>query len=241
MDDDRVLIIDDDAETAAFLHKAFAEAGVATDSVKDAFAAMEKLRERAYSSVVLDPMIRHCLNAYAVLNFIELEQPDALERLFLLAGMSGQTVARLFRKPSPEAGSKGSVLLVEDDGVTANATRGVLEELGHAVEWARNGRDALEALAARRFDVILLDLVMPHDDGFLLLKQFHPERSGILRRVIVSTEVPDKYFQALDRSAIGGLVQKPVDVRILQQALLDCVNREEVPFEPGGEVPEEEQ
>ena len=263
MSEDRVLIIDDDAETAAFLCATFAEAGLEAESASDAFAAMERLRERRYLAVVLDPMIRHRLNGYAVLNFIELEQPEMLDRLFLLTGMSEQTIRRtapsilprLFRKPAGltrvaaaviAAGAphhdhwqaqKGSVLLVEDDHPTALATRQVLDELGYSVEWVENGLDALEALAERQFDAIMLDLVMPQADGFTVLDHFHSQRPGLLRRVIVTTGIPEKYVQALDRSAIGGIVQKPLDACRLEQLLRDCTQRGEVPFEPAGESP----
>jgi CheY-like chemotaxis protein len=264
MANDRVLIVDDDAATATSLHVALAGAGVAADWVTDAFAAMEKLQERRYSAVVLDPMIRHRLNGYAVLNFIELEQPDTLERLFLLTGMSEQTIRRtvpsvlprLFRKPSsamkaaaavialcaPDGNrdhrmSKGSVLLVEDDQLTATATQGVLEELGYAVEWAANGREALDALAVRSFDVIMLDLVMPQFDGFTVLEHFRSENPALMRHVIVTTGIPDKYVQIVDWSTVCGVMQKPLDAANLEQLLLHCVTREEVPFEPGGEFP----
>jgi DNA-binding NtrC family response regulator len=264
MDTDRVLIIDDDVETSTFLQGAFVEAGLEAETVTDAFAAMEKLRDRTYAAVVLDPMIRHRLNGYAVLNFIELEQPEMVERLFLLTGMSEQTIRRtvpsvlprLFRKPSAamkavtavlatcapsgsreQAMNKGSVLLVEDDRMTASATQGMLEELGYAVEWAPNGREAFDALAARTFDVIMLDLVMPHVDGFMVLEHFRSEKPGLLRRVIVTTGIPEKYVQILDQSTIRCVLQKPLDVRRLEHLLLDCIKREEVPFQAGGEAP----
>ena len=103
-----VLIIDDDAEISALLRRAFSDAAIAVESVNDAFAAMEMLRRRSYSAVILDPVIHHRLNGFAVLSFIEQEQPETLERLFLLTGMSEQTIRRtapsvlprLFRKPS---------------------------------------------------------------------------------------------------------------------------------------------
>src|ERR1051326_617946 len=98
MRDDRVLIIHADAATAAAL---------AAQSVDETFAAIDKLRAWSYRAVILDPAIRHRLNGYAVLNFLELEQPQTLDRVFLLTGMSEQTIRRtapailprLFRKP----------------------------------------------------------------------------------------------------------------------------------------------
>ena len=243
MRDDRVLIIDDDVETAAALGAALADAGLAAESVVDTFAAMEKLRERSYGAVILDPTIHQHLNGYAVLNFLELEQPETLDRLFLLTGMSEQTIRRtapailprLFRKPSAltnvaaavieacgprtQRGARSSVLLVEDDRATAQATAHLLEELGYSVHWARNGQEALETLGAREFDAIVLDLVMPHVDGFAVLEHFHSCDPALLRRVIVITGMPDKYIEPLHRHVLRGVVRKPLDVATLRSLL----------------------
>lgn len=260
--DDRVLIIDDDTTTATFLCAAFAEAGLAADSVSDAVTAVEKLRQRSYNAVVLDPMIRHRLNGYAVLNFIEMEQPETLARLFLLTGMSEQTIRRtapavlprLFRKPSAatkaaaavisacghsrERKARASILLVEDDPTTADATRRVLNELGYSVELVRDGGAALEVLAERDFDVIMLDLILPRVDGFTLLEHFHDSKPGMLRRVIITTGVPAAYVATLDESTIAGIIQKPLDVGRLAQLLRRCVPGVAIPIEAGGERPE---
>ena len=57
------------------------------------------------------------------------------------------------------------ILLVEDNPVNARATRTVLEKRGHRVATAENGRQALRILADERFDLILMDIVMPEMDG----------------------------------------------------------------------------
>lgn len=246
MNDDRVLIIDADVEAAATVGAALKEAGLPAESVDDAFVAMEKLREHNYRAVILDPTIRHRFNGYAVLNFIELEQPETLDRLYLLTGMSEQTIRRtapsvlprLFRKPSalskaaaavieacghsPDDAARPavrSVLLVEDDRSTAEATIRVLDELGYAVTWAKNGEQALELLRARGFDAIMLDLVMPDVDGFTVLEHFQSHDSALLRRVIVVTGIPDKYIEALDLRELGGIVRKPLDFPRLKALL----------------------
>jgi CheY-like chemotaxis protein len=237
---------------------------VTAESVNDAFEAMERLREKDYCAVVLDPVIRHRLNGYAVLSFIELEQPETLEHLFLLTGMSEQTIRRtapsalprLLRKPSAakkvvatvmsacgltadqdDQQHKRSVLLVEDDLLTANATRSVLIELGYSVEWARNGIEALHHVAEREFDVIMLDLVMPQMDGFTVLEHFRSEKPGLLRRVIVTTGIPDKYVQALNHGAICGIIHKPLQIEPLDKLLRDCPLGNPAVFEAGGESP----
>ena len=250
MNEKRILIVDDDPQSAAILHAAFAEVGVDADVVDDALAAMEKLREWSYCAVILDPVIRHGLNGYAVLNFLEMEQPETLERLFLLTGMSEQTIRRtapsilprLFRKPTgyskltaaivaacaadffqPARPNRKSVLLVEDDRATAQATAGVLEDLGYSVEWAQDGKEALAILGKREFDAIMLDLVMPCLDGFAVLDHFRSEGT-LLRKTIVITGMPEKYLPELDVSALAGILRKPFEVPQLERLLTHCTD-----------------
>jgi CheY-like chemotaxis protein/nitrogen-specific signal transduction histidine kinase len=59
-----------------------------------------------------------------------------------------------------------SVLLVEDNLVTRELTRRILEKEGWKVSEAENGRVALERMERERPKLILLDLMMPEMDGF---------------------------------------------------------------------------
>ena len=58
------------------------------------------------------------------------------------------------------------VLLLEDDPDIAEPTSSILGDAGYAVEWFRNGRDALDWLRDNPADLILLDLMMPVMDGW---------------------------------------------------------------------------
>jgi signal transduction histidine kinase/CheY-like chemotaxis protein len=58
------------------------------------------------------------------------------------------------------------VLLVEDNIVNQKLARHMLENAGYTVVGAMDGREAVEACAAQRFDLVLMDLQMPHMDGF---------------------------------------------------------------------------
>ena len=64
-----------------------------------------------------------------------------------------------------KVGRPPRVLLVEDNPVNAYLARFVLEDAGFEVDWAANGQLGLEAAAARRPDIILMDLRMPVLDG----------------------------------------------------------------------------
>jgi CheY-like chemotaxis protein len=60
----------------------------------------------------------------------------------------------------------GRILIVDDERLNRMLLRRALEDQGHAVSEAENGRQALVTLAAEAFDVVLLDIVMPELDGY---------------------------------------------------------------------------
>ena len=63
------------------------------------------------------------------------------------------------------------VLVVDDNGINRlKISRGV-EQHGHEVAVAENGRQALEMLQAEAYDLILLDIVMPEMDGYEVLQE----------------------------------------------------------------------
>ena len=57
------------------------------------------------------------------------------------------------------------VLLVEDDEISAQAARTMLERLGCRVDTASTGGDAIELFAKKIYDLILMDWQMPQMDG----------------------------------------------------------------------------
>lgn len=60
----------------------------------------------------------------------------------------------------------GRVLIIEDELHIADGIRFNLEAEGHDVETTETGEDALSRLAATRFDVAILDVMLPGIDGF---------------------------------------------------------------------------
>jgi len=64
----------------------------------------------------------------------------------------------------------GSILIVDDDPISRILLSTCLQEEGYITRTAENGRQALDLLQSDRFDLVLLDLLMPEMDGFEVLK-----------------------------------------------------------------------
>jgi len=64
----------------------------------------------------------------------------------------------------------GRILVVDDERLNRMLLRRALEDEGHTVSEAENGRQALVNLAGATFDVVLLDIVMPELDGYATLE-----------------------------------------------------------------------
>jgi two-component system response regulator QseB len=77
------------------------------------------------------------------------------------------------------------VLLVEDDGMIAQGLQTALRQAGFAVDWMRDGGSAAAALQTSAFDVMLLDLGLPHRDGIDVLRELR--KRGDKTPVIILT------------------------------------------------------
>lgn len=79
------------------------------------------------------------------------------------------------------------ILIVEDDCENAAFLKERLEELGHAVGVASNGREGLFLAAEARHDVIVLDRMLPELDGVALVRMLR--RAGVATPVLFLTNL----------------------------------------------------
>ncbi|MEL6713881.1 MAG: response regulator, partial [Planctomycetota bacterium] len=93
--------------------------------------------------------------------------------------------------PSDEVAEKRAntrVLVVEDNAVNQRLARAMLERAGFRIEIANHGQEALEMLASRPFDVVVMDCQMPVMDGFEATRSIRAReaRRGLPRIPIIA-------------------------------------------------------
>ena len=102
------------------------------------------------------------------------------------------------------------LLLVEDDEMIGRALRRGLQQEGHSVDWTRDANAAQAALALAPYELVLLDLGLPGQDGLAFLAELRRGKNPI--PVIISTArdaLADR-IRGLDLGADDYLV-KPFD------------------------------
>ena len=111
---------------------------------------------------------------------------------------------------------KARILVADDDFLYRTLFSASLEEAGYQVDCVSNGAEALTALEAKTFDLLLLDLFMPALDGFSTLKQL--QRRGLLPAlpvVIVSaTDETDSFLRCMEAGALD-MIPKPFEPAVL--------------------------
>ncbi len=84
------------------------------------------------------------------------------------------------------------ILIIEDERSIAELERDYLEINGFSVEIASSGEEGLEKAKYERFDLIILDLMLPKMDGFEICKQIRSEKDIPILMVSAKNEDIDK-------------------------------------------------
>jgi len=108
------------------------------------------------------------------------------------------------------------VLLVEDDETIGELVRYNLEKQGYSVEWVLDGKEALERLNEKKYDIIVLDLMLPEIDGLELCRRIREEGVNKDTPIIVLTALSDEDTKVKGfSSGADDYVTKPFSVKEL--------------------------
>lgn len=108
------------------------------------------------------------------------------------------------------------VLIADDDHVVRGSLAAVLISEGYLVDEARDGFEAVTRSVQQPPDLVLLDLNMPHCDGWTAFTQL--DRIKPLLPVIVITARPNQYENAV-RLGVDAFMEKPLNIAVLVRAI----------------------
>jgi len=123
------------------------------------------------------------------------------------------------------------VLVVEDERRMAELLRQGLEEEGHAVVLAANGRDGLAMAESHPFDAIVLDIMLPGLDGLSVAKKLRAARNQTPILMLTARDATEDIVQGLNLGADDYLV-KPFSFEVLLARLRAVSRRGSIPQPP---------
>ncbi|HVY44772.1 MAG TPA: hybrid sensor histidine kinase/response regulator [Minicystis sp.] len=108
------------------------------------------------------------------------------------------------------------LLLVDDEPANLDVMERMLRRLGHEIERAADGRAGLAAFAARRPDLVLLDMMMPDMDGLEVLEKLKAAPGGDAVPVVLVTAHHDREHRIAGLEAgADDFIEKPLDSALL--------------------------
>ncbi len=122
----------------------------------------------------------------------------------------------------------GKILVAEDNAINREVVVELLEDLGHTVDIAIDGAEAVEKLriAPPSYDLMLMDLHMPVMDGYRASTLIRRESAHVDIPIIALTaDVLGDVKPLLERAGIDDYIAKPIDTAVLRTTISKWLNR----------------
>ncbi len=131
----------------------------------------------------------------------------------VLAQAPGATPGRdlITRHSIKETRKRLDILLAEDNPVNQQVASTMLTTRGHTVHMVENGRQAVEAVSEKSYDVVLMDVQMPELDGLAATIEIRnlPNTQDLPILALTARAMPKERDQCI-RAGMNGLVTKPI-------------------------------
>ncbi len=124
------------------------------------------------------------------------------------------------------------ILVIEDNASVAGAVQAMLERSKYAVDIAPDGEIGLECLLRQTYDAAIVDVVLPHRDGFAIARAARAEGVQTPLLMLTARDAVEDRVQGLDSGADDYLV-KPFDEEELFARLRALLRRGDRPVQDG--------
>jgi len=106
--------------------------------------------------------------------------------------------------------NKGKILIIDDSATNVFLLQTLLEEQGYTVLFAYNGNEAIRYINEQKFDLLLLDIMMPGVDGYDILEKLSSDEGNTPVIMVTAKDDRESEKKAMDMGATD-YVTKPVN------------------------------
>jgi PAS domain S-box-containing protein len=223
-----VLVIDDDPDMQELMIRYLSRDNIGVLSARSGEVGLELARKHKPDLIALD-IFMSGMNGWTVLNKLKSDEElrdipvvvitvsDDKQRGYALGAddfltkpVQKSDIRRILaRFVHVNRNADSEVLIVDDDHFSRELLKKILEYEGYAVTEAENGRAALDRVAFKKPDMILLDLMMPELDGFMFLSEFRKSEANHHVPVVVVTakDITDEDVTRLN-GCVSAIIEK---------------------------------
>lgn len=120
---------------------------------------------------------------------------------------------------------KAKILIVDDSSLARRTTRQALEDLGHTVEEASDGAQALERYFLNRHDLVVLDMVMSGMYGLEVLAKMR-ELNPDVRVIVATADIQQSTQDQVREAGAVAFINKPINRKALGDLVAKALNGE---------------
>jgi len=116
------------------------------------------------------------------------------------------------------------LLLIEDNDDISNMIVQYMKLKGYDCMVANNGKDGLNQILARNYDVALLDLAMPEFSGYDIIESLEEKGKLKEQKIIVLTAyaITEAKMKELENRGVYSCLKKPVQLNELIKVIQSC-------------------
>lgn len=133
--------------------------------------------------------------------------------------------------PAIRVPSDFRILVAEDNNISTKVIRGMLGKLNLEPDTASNGEEALRAMKAQRYDLVLMDCEMPILDGFSATQQLRAWEVGTQRIrtpvVALTAHILAEHKERARQAGMDGHMAKPIELSQLRELIEHWVGERE--------------
>ena len=221
----RILVVDDDPGMRITLEGIIEDEGYEVVGVANGYEAIELVHEERFDLIFMDIKMPG-INGVETYREIKKASPQAVAVM-----MTGFSVEELVKEALREGAygviykpfameqiidimqsvlTSSAVLVVDDLDTHRETLRAILEDTGYKVSEAKDGEDAISVIQNNRYDVVLMDVVMPGLNGFDTFTEVH-EIDPLIKVIFVTGYALEPSVRQSLHEGAYSVITKPVD------------------------------